>query len=193
MSRIGRLVISFGVALLTANGILDPTLAGHGEHREKERHQGTKRNPCEPGGRSSPAIVDNPTYRENCGSCHVAYQPDLLPSGSWDKILVGLEDHFGEVIELDPESGKNITEYLKANAAEYSSGERGPKIMRSLGNQTSLRITEIPYIQKKHREISPDVLKRKSIGSLSNCLACHPTAEEGVYDDDSVTIPGGTE
>ncbi|MBU0973733.1 MAG: diheme cytochrome c, partial [Proteobacteria bacterium] len=38
-------------------------------------------------------------------------------------------------------------------------------------------------------EISPDVLNRESIGSLSNCIACHTTAEDGIYDDDNVKIP----
>jgi len=135
------------------------------------------------------APVDNPTYKEECGACHFVYQPALLPSGSWEKILAGLEDHFGEGLELDPESKKIIAEYLKANAAERSSAKRAVKIMRTLGNRTPLRITQIPYIQEKHHEVSPGVLKRKSIGSLSNCSACHTTSEKGIYEDDYVVIP----
>ncbi|MES0349415.1 MAG: diheme cytochrome c [Desulfobacteria bacterium] len=133
--------------------------------------------------------VDNAAYKEACGACHFPYQPALLPSGSWKKILAGLEDHFGEAVELDAESKKTIVEYLKANAAEHSSAKRAVKIMRSIGSRTPLRITEIPYIQHKHHEVSADVLKRKSIGSLSNCSACHTTAEKGIYDDDHVVIP----
>jgi hypothetical protein len=75
------------------------------------------------------------------------------------------------------------------NAAERSSAKRATKIMRSLGKQTPLRITQIPYIQRKHHKIQPDVLKRSSIGSLSNCIACHRTAERGVYEDDNVVVP----
>lgn len=120
---------------------------------------------------------------------HFPYQPGLLSADSWEKILAGPEDHFGEVLEIDPESKKVIAEYLKANAAEHSSAKRAVKIMRSLGSRTPLRITEIPYIQQKHHEVSADVLKRKSIGSLSNCSACHTTAEKGIYDDDNVVIP----
>ena len=133
--------------------------------------------------------VDNPTYKEECGACHFVYQPALLPSGSWEKILAGLEDHFGEALELDPDSKKIITEYLKANAAERSSAKRAVKIMRTLGSRAPLRITEIPYIQEKHHEVSANVLKRESIGSLSNCSACHTTAEKGIYEDDYVVIP----
>ena len=113
----------------------------------------------------------------------------ILPSASWGKILDGLEDHFKEFTELDPESKKEIVEYLKANAAEHSSAKRAVKIMRCLGNRTPLRITEIPYIQRKHDEVSPGVLERESIGSLSNCSACHTTAENGIYEDDYINIP----
>ena len=43
--------------------------------------------------------------------------------------------------------------------------------------------------QKNHHEISQKVLKRESVGSLSNYLACHTTAEKGIYSDDNVKIP----
>ncbi|WP_459915644.1 hypothetical protein [Desulfocicer niacini] len=46
-----------------------------------------------------------------------------------------------------------------------------------------------PYIIKKHHEISQKVLNRASIGSLSNCIACHTIAENGNYDDDNMNIP----
>ena len=52
-----------------------------------------------------------------------------------------------------------------------------------------MRITGIPYIREKHHEIPMNVLKRESIGSLSNCIACHTTAEKGIYEEDNVIIP----
>jgi hypothetical protein len=61
--------------------------------------------------------------------------------------------------------------------------------MKSLGGKVPTRITDVPYIREHHHEISSDVLSRKPIGSLSNCSACHKTAENGVYDDDFVEIP----
>ena len=80
-------------------------------------------------------------------------------------------------------------DYLKADAAERSLAATAMKIMKSIGNQTPQRITEIPYIQKKHHEVSQNVIKRESIGSLSNCAACHTTFEKGIFDDDYVKIP----
>jgi len=154
-----------------------------GRHRERTRERDRKRDhsPMKP--------VSNPLYKEECGACHFTYQPELLPSGSWRKLVSELDNHFGESVALDDDSKKAILDYLTANSAEKSSAKRAVRIMRSLGSDVPSRITDIPYIRKKHRKIPASVLEGKSIGSLSNCSACHTTAEEGVYDDDYVIIP----
>jgi len=201
------IILGTAVALMT-NGAFHDARADHDEYKKKSwyqnildwdddhergkkgrRHQKRYRNGVDHNGKRYLTPVNNPIYKEECGACHFTYQPELLPSGSWGKILDGLEDHFGEVIELDPDSKKIISEYLKTNAAERSPAKRAIKIMNSLGNETPLRVTQIPYIKKKHHEIPTMVLKRNSIGSLSNCSACHTTAEKGIYEDDFVVIP----
>jgi hypothetical protein len=204
----------FGMALLLmTSGLFYAARADHDEHKKKrwcqnffdldsddndsdhergkkrKRYQKRYRNDSEHYAKEYLTPVNNQTYFDECGACHFAYQPELLPSGSWDKILAGLEDHFGETIELDPDSKRVIAEYLKVNAAEHSRAKRSVKIMSSLGSNTPMRITEIPYIQAKHRKIYQDVLQRESISSLSNCSACHVIAEKGIYEDDYVRIP----
>lgn len=156
-----------------------------GKHRKRkrERHKDDDHN------KNYLRQVNNPDYEEECGACHFVYQPELLPSASWIRILANLDDHFGETIELDDDSRNVIADYLKSNSAEYSSAKRAVKIMRSLRDPVPLRITDIPYIIEKHHEISPNVLKIESIGSLSNCSACHTTAKNGIYEDDNVKIP----
>ncbi len=133
--------------------------------------------------------VTNQTYKEACGACHFAYQPGLLPSGSWAKLLSNLNDHFGETVEIDAASKAVIEKYLIENAAEKNQWKRSRKIVRCLKGETPLRITEIPYIRRKHRKVPQEVFTRKSVGSISNCSACHNSADRGVYDDDYVTIP----
>ena len=176
---------------LMANGVFYAALADHNDHKERKRYQKRHRNSSEHNGKHHLKPVDNPTYKEICRDCHFAYQPELLPSGSWEKILAGLADHNGEEIEIDQESKKIISEYLKANSAEYSSAKRAVKIMKSLRGQTPMRITDVPYIRHKHEDddIPADAFTRKSVGSMSNCIACHTTAENGVYEDDHVVIP----
>lgn len=149
----------------------------HERNRDDDRREGSLKQ------------VSNPTYKEKCGACHFAYQPELLPSASWMKILASLDVHFGESVELEGASKKEIADYLKANGAENSSATRAVKIMRSIGKQVPQRITDIQYIREKHHNLSPDVFARKTIGSPSNCTACHTTAESGNYDEDHVKIP----
>lgn len=186
-----KTIIYLAVLLVAANVMPHIALADHDEHKENKRHQLQKKDHehDEHDEKKNLTIVNNRQYKENCGACHFLYQPELLPSASWMKILASLSDHFGEPIELDPEAATVISEYLKSHAAEFSTAEQAVKIMKSIGRQTPERITEIPYIQKKHREIGPNVIKQKSIGSLANCSKCHTTAENGIYDDDNVNIP----
>lgn len=133
--------------------------------------------------------VNNETFKQKCGACHFAYQAGLLPSASWGLILNNLPSHFGNEVSLDKETKDIISGYLSANAAEKSSAKRARKIVRSLHGQTPLRITETPYIREKHHELDANIFSRQSIGSFSNCIACHTTAEQGNYDDDFVKIP----
>ena len=147
----------------------------HGKHHSHEERQLVS--------------VKNDTYSQECGACHFAYQPWLLPSGSWEKILGELPSHFGEDISLDEETQKTIDQYLTANAADRVAVKRSRKIMKSLRGWTPLRVSEIPYILEKHHDLDPTILDRPSIGTLGNCIACHTSADQGNYDDDYVTIP----
>lgn len=175
------------ILALTVFAIAIPHLlfADHEERRNRQRER--HRNGDHRSGDLKP--VTNAVYKENCGACHFNYQPELLPSGSWKRILDQLEDHFGQSFELDQEAQKAVLAYLETNAAERSTSKRAVRIMRSVGSNTPVRITEVPYIKGKHRKVSASVLHRPSIGSLSNCAACHRRAEEGNYDDDFVVIP----
>jgi hypothetical protein len=201
MNQVRNSVVFLVALLLLANATFDFAWADHDEHEGKKWYQkifdddddenDDDRNNSKHSSKRYLNPVNNPTYQEQCGGCHFVYQPELLPSGSWEKILARLDDHFGEEIDLDAESQEIIAEYLKANAAEYSSAKRAVKIMRSLRGQTPMRITDVSYIRHKHEDddIPADAFQRKSVGSMSNCIACHTTAENGVYDDDHVVIP----
>lgn len=137
------------------------------------------------------APVNNELYLNECGSCHFAYQPGLLPARSWRKLMGSLADHFGENAELDSETQKQLTDYLTMHAAETSNTRRSAKILRSLGKETPLRITEVPYIHYKHREIPMRLIRDNAkVRSLSNCAACHTRADSGSYAEREIVIPG---
>ncbi len=138
------------------------------------------------------APAKNALYREECGSCHFAYQPGLLPARSWQKMMGQLDDHFGENAELDEATRKVLTEYLASNAAEHSDYKRPQKILSSLAaEQTPLRITETRYFQRKHHELPASMVQNNPrVGSFSACAACHANADQGSYSEHEIFIPG---
>jgi len=137
------------------------------------------------------AVISEP-YTNECSSCHMAYPPGLLPAGSWQKIMSGLDSHFGDNAELDSESLKLISEFLISNSADNSSYRRSRKIIRGLNTKDApIRISELPYIKREHHEIPDKMIKyNPEVNSLSNCSACHAEAKKGLFDEHSVRIPG---
>lgn len=138
------------------------------------------------------APVENTAYKEECGSCHFPYQPGLLPARSWERIMAGLEDHFGENAELDTKAAQQLTAYLTENAADKSNYKRSRGIAGSLqSNDVPLRISETRYFQRKHHELSARMVKdNPKVRSFSNCELCHTKAAQGSYNEHQVKVPG---
>jgi len=128
--------------------------------------------------------IRNETVAKECGACHMAFQPQMLPRKSWTKLMSGLTDHFGEDASLDDATIKVIAKYLDDNAAD--SGWIGGKFMRGLSdNSAPLRITLTPYWVREHNEEVPErSWNDPKVKSKANCPACHRRADKGDYDDD---------
>lgn len=138
------------------------------------------------------APVTNALYAKECGSCHFAYPPGLLPARSWEKLMGNLADHFGDNAELPKEDAAAITGYLVKNAADHSGFRRSQRITASLSaKEAPVRITRVPYIVSKHDEIpSRLVAGNPKVKSLSHCAACHTKAETGSFREGEINIPG---
>ncbi|MDX8402296.1 MAG: diheme cytochrome c [Mariprofundaceae bacterium] len=145
------------------------------------------------------APLKDRAYQESCGECHFAYFPGLLPARSWKRLMkpTNLENHFGENAELDEADRRYIEDWLVRNAADkqgFPRYKRSVKIARSVPDlKAPMRITEVPYIKRKHEEVAamlkkrPDV--RQKVRSMAYCNKCHQEASKGVFDDDTVRIP----
>ncbi len=137
--------------------------------------------------------VADKVYLEECGACHFAYQPGLLPAKSWEALLTAnaLRKHFGVNAELDDDTLKVIRDYAVDNAADKSWYKRSRKIaVATEEGPAPLRITELRYISLKHRKIPEKMIKgNKGVKSLSFCDKCHTQAAQGIYDADTVNIP----
>lgn len=138
------------------------------------------------------ATSNNPIYKEECGSCHMVYPADLLPSRSWSKIMLGLENHFGDNAELDTETYQTIEKFLLENSADNTANQRSRKMIRSIKKgDTPMRISDIPYFKHEHDEIPDRMVKGNTeVNSFSNCSACHAKAEQGSFNEHNVIIPG---
>lgn len=138
------------------------------------------------------APVTDTLYKQECGACHFAYQPGLLPARSWQKLMGGLDHHFGDNAELLPGDQKAITDYLVAHAADRATERRAVQIARTLPESAvPLRISELPYIRAKHDELPARMVKdNPQVKSLARCEACHQRAPEGYYNESSVRVPG---
>jgi hypothetical protein len=141
------------------------------------------------------APVTNQSYRSECGGCHLAFPPELLPADAWGRVMDSLKDHFGDDASLSPALTRELRGYLAANAGKGSSGS-GPHAMAPGGTAKSgpPRITDTTYFHGRHNEISLRyVAGHPKIGSFANCQACHLDAAAGTYSEEKVTIPPMTE
>jgi cytochrome b len=133
--------------------------------------------------------VEHKLFYDECISCHTLYPPHLLPKKSWIKMMDNLENHFGDDASLDEEDVEIIKEYLVKNSGENSTKESAFKILKSMDGNATLAITETLYWKKRHNEIDKRVFKRKKIGNISNCKACHKNIEQGLLNDKDIKIP----
>jgi len=142
------------------------------------------------GSRVAPA--DDPAYRKECGSCHMAYSPGLLPARSWQRLMSGLNDHFGDNAELDAGTQAEITRYLVENSADSSAYRHSRNLLRTTATDSvPLRITDTPYIRHAHGEVPAQMVTgNPEVRSLSNCSACHTRAEQGSFSESEIRIPG---
>lgn len=120
--------------------------------------------------------VSDSLYIKECGSCHMAYQPQLLPTQSWEKMMINLENHFGTDASLEKEQVQTLSDYLRKHSR--SSYQDNPE----------MAISKQRWFVREHRSIPQKIIDQKSIMTIANCAACHTRAEQGDYE--SLRIPG---
>lgn len=123
-------------------------------------------------------LPPNPTYRDECGSCHVAFPPGLLPAESWQRLMADLPHHFGSDASLEAAPRDALATWLVANAGR-----------RRADPPAQDRITKTAWFVREHREVPDAAWHRPAVKSAANCTACHAEAAAGDYDEHRVRIP----
>ena len=138
------------------------------------------------------------TYAEECSTCHMAYQPGLLPALAWARIMdpAALASHYGDDASLPAAIINQITAYLTRNAADQRGDRRAQAIVAGTPHlagpgEALPRISETSYFKSEHDEIPARLVKdNPEVGGFSQCNACHRRATEGDYSERQIDIPG---
>ena len=132
------------------------------------------------GGEHGMRVPPLPQYRQECGACHVAYPPALLPVGSWQRLMANLQRHFGTDASTDAAAVQDLSAWLVANAGSYKRVREPPP---------EDRITRSAWFVRKHDEIAAATWKSPAVKSAANCNACHARADQGEFNEHEVRIP----
>jgi hypothetical protein len=127
------------------------------------------------------SATSEPLWKEECGSCHIAYPPQLLAAEDWKQIMNGLDKHFGANASMDAKDARDILEFLQRHAGKQDGRH----------SSSSLRISDTTWFKREHREVSSRSWLDPSVKSRSNCKACHVRAEQGDWSEHSIIMPGG--
>ncbi len=136
-------------------------------------------------------VAADATWAKECGDCHMAFHPTLLPAASWQKIMSTLDDHFGEDASLPPDTATAISAYLVANSAE-TSDSLPANVFRKVSETRPLEITQTPFWLRLHEEIPDSVFKAAPVNTRQNCAACHGDAATGTFAPQFISIPKET-
>jgi hypothetical protein len=126
-----------------------------------------------------------PVYIKECGSCHVAFPPQLLAADDWQRVMNNLEKHYGDNAAIADSMQREITDFLvrRADPGNYSAGANSmrwplPKPTRS------------SWFQHTHHKITATLWTGPTVRSASNCGACHIKAEQGSFKKEEIQMPG---
>jgi cytochrome b len=118
-------------------------------------------------------------WTKECGSCHLAYSPALLPGRSWERTFAEQDRHFGEDLSL---SEAKVRELRALAAATPAPSWAAWKLAGSARAQaTPLRISELPYWLHAHHDVPENAFKSPVSAGRHDCEACHVDAASGIF------------
>ena len=135
-----------------------------------------------------PAAAVDDAYARACGDCHVVFHPSLRSEATWTRMMDALDDHFGEDASLAGDEAESLKAYLAANAAEHWD-TRAANVFRAEDPNDPLRITATAFWRRRHAGLDPAHFKLSSVGTKSNCNACHADAALGLFAPQAIKLP----
>jgi mono/diheme cytochrome c family protein len=129
---------------------------------------------------SAATVKPQQLYAQECGACHIAYPATLLPAPSWQRLMKGLDQHFGADASLAPEVNQALRAWLVTQADQARRQREAPP---------QDRITRAAWFAREHHEVPQAVWAHPSVKSPANCVACHSGATRGDFNEHAVRLP----
>jgi hypothetical protein len=149
------------------------------EHEQRhQKHEHREHSQSESDRHASAATSSK--LKEECGSCHIVYPPNLLSAESWRALMGNLNKHFGTDASVDAATQKELRAELENAASNRSENVAGKPV---------LRISETRWFKREHDEVSPRVWRNPKVKSASNCGACHTQAAQGKFNERDIRVP----
>lgn len=141
------------------------------------------------GGEAQFAMPADARYVGECGSCHTAYAPALLPAAAWRQVFGSLDRHYGMDASLDAKTRDGLLAAVLPLATEPGARPRYGTMTATAEALDFTRISLSPLFRYVHDEMPAYVWARKGVLSRAQCGNCHRRADEGRYFEREVRIP----
>ncbi len=127
-----------------------------------------------------------PAFQAECGSCHVAFPPQLLGANDWRRVMRSLDKHYGDNASLDEKTRQLLEDFHIRNAG-------GTKVSAGVtASKAELpRLTKTKWFVREHREVPRALWTHAQVKTPANCTACHSKAAEGSYREREIVMPVG--
>jgi len=122
-------------------------------------------------------------YVNECGSCHVAFPPQLLSAPGWQEMMNQLDKHYGVDASLDAAGRGTIADFLRQNASRRDKHAAPP------GSAQPPRLTQTAWFRKEHGPLPAKA--SKTLPAAAQCESCHTAAERGDYSEAGLKLPAG--
>lgn len=140
---------------------------------------------------AAPVDLQGTAYQSACSECHIAYHPSLLPAESWQVLMGGLTDHFGEDASLPAPEIAALTQWLTA----HDSTATDSLPARFVGRPTRpavIAITETAGWKRIHDDLPDGAFSAPPVYTRANCAACHSDAASGWFYPGNIDVPTQT-
>lgn len=127
-----------------------------------------------------------PAFQAECGSCHVAFPPQLMVADDWRRVMRSLDRHYGDNASLDEKTRQILEDFHVRNAGGAKVGAG-----RTARAGEPPRLTQTDWFQREHREVRQADWNHPKVKTPANCAACHTKAAEGSYREREIVMPDG--